>query len=165
MEQKQMAILLGRHQIFLDLEGVPKAEKLIELNSNTHLHTYFHSLARELDIMEPKTPEAIYKSHLEQSRPFAGSSAPDSARSNLAAAFVNGFVNRMLSAAASQGLVWRWDIDSGLSQCDRFLYVNDDYIKVIFLLSYYKVQSKCMLLLVPRMNVSMKGKEPLWVLA
>uniref|UniRef100_A0A183ETX0 RPN1_RPN2_N domain-containing protein n=1 Tax=Gongylonema pulchrum TaxID=637853 RepID=A0A183ETX0_9BILA len=67
LEQKQMAILLGRHQIFLDLEGVPKAEKLIELNSNTHLHTYFHSLARELDIMEPKTPEAIYKSHLEQS--------------------------------------------------------------------------------------------------
>lgn len=39
----------------------------------------------------------------------------------------------MLSAAASQGLVWRWDIDTGLSQCDRFLYVNDDYIKACFL--------------------------------
>lgn len=36
----------------------------------------------------------------------------------------------MLSAAASQGLVWRWDIDTGLAQCDRFLYVNDDFIKV-----------------------------------
>lgn len=65
-----MAILLGRHQIFLDLEGVENGEKLMELNSNANLHTYFHSLARELDIMEPKTPEGIYKSHLEQSRKF-----------------------------------------------------------------------------------------------
>ncbi|KAK6111696.1 Proteasome/cyclosome repeat family protein [Brugia pahangi] len=160
LEQKQMAILLGRHQIFLDLEGVENGEKLMELNSNANLHTYFHSLARELDIMEPKTPEGIYKSHLEQSRPFAGSSASDSVRSNLAAAFVNGFVNTgfgvdkmmteaedasrwfyknkeygMLSAAASQGLVWRWDIDTGLAQCDRFLYVNDDFIKAGTLLA------------------------------
>ncbi|VDK77497.1 unnamed protein product [Onchocerca ochengi] len=160
LEQKQMAILLGRHQIFLELEGVENGDKLMELNSNTNLHAYFHSLARELDIMEPKTPEGIYKSHLEQSRPFAGSSASDSVRSNLAAAFVNGFVNTgfgvdkmmteaedasrwfyknkeygMLSAAASQGLVWRWDIDTGLAQCDRFLYVNDDFIKAGTLLA------------------------------
>lgn len=37
----------------------------------------------------------------------------------------------MMSAAASQGLIWRWDIDTGLAQCDRFLYVNDEYIKVL----------------------------------
>lgn len=36
----------------------------------------------------------------------------------------------MLSAAASQGLVLRWDIDTGLTRCDRFLYVTEDYIKV-----------------------------------
>lgn len=59
-----MAILLGRHQIFLELED----EKLAELNSNTNLYSYFHSLARELDIMEPKTPESVYKTHLEQTR-------------------------------------------------------------------------------------------------
>lgn len=41
----------------------------------------------------------------------------------------------MLSAAASQGLIWRWDIDSGLAQCDRFLYVPDDYIKAGSLLA------------------------------
>lgn len=45
----------------------------------------------------------------------------------------------MLSSAASQGLVWRWDFDVGLSQCDRFLYVNDDYIKV----SLLKCDWKC----------------------
>ncbi|KAK6748810.1 hypothetical protein RB195_001437 [Necator americanus] len=158
--QKQMAILLGRHQIFLDFENMPNGEQLGELNSNAHLYEYFHSLARELDIMEPKTPEGIYKSHLEHSRPFGNTAAPDSARMNLAAAFVNGFVNcgfgvdkmmaesedaskwfyknkeyGMLSAAASQGLVWRWDIDSGLGQCDKFLYVNDDFIKAGTLLA------------------------------
>lgn len=63
-----MAILLGRHQIFLELEGIENGTKLMELNSNSNLHAYFHSLARELDIMEPKTPEGIYKSHLEQTR-------------------------------------------------------------------------------------------------
>lgn len=62
--QKQMAILLGRHQIFLELES----EKLSELNNNSQLHAHFHSLARELDIMAPKTPEDIYKTHLEQTR-------------------------------------------------------------------------------------------------
>ncbi|KAE9414791.1 hypothetical protein Angca_006864, partial [Angiostrongylus cantonensis] len=147
--QKQMAILLGRHQIFLDFEHIPNGEQLGDFNSNAHLYEYFHSLARELDIMEPKTPEGIYKSHLEHSRPFGQLAATDSTRMNLAAAFVNGFVNcgfgvdkmmsgsedaskwfyknkeyGMLSAAASQGLVWRWDIDSGLGQCDKFLYAG-----------------------------------------
>ncbi|KAF1757324.1 hypothetical protein GCK72_013779 [Caenorhabditis remanei] len=158
--RKQMAILLGRHQIFLDYEGADDSDALAELNSNSHLYEYFHSLARELDIMEPKTPEGIYKSHLEHSRPFGNSSQPDSTRMNLAAALVNGFVNcgfgvdkmmaeteeasrwfyknkeyGMLTAAASQGLIWRWDIDTGLAQCDRFLYINDDYIKAGTLLA------------------------------
>ncbi|ULT94858.1 hypothetical protein L3Y34_003948 [Caenorhabditis briggsae] len=158
--RKQMAILLGRHQIFLDYEGAEDSDALSELNSNAHLYEYFHSLARELDIMEPKTPEGIYKSHLEHSRPFGNSSQPDSTRMNLAAALVNGFVNcgfgvdkmmaeteeasrwfyknkeyGMLTAAASQGLIWRWDIDTGLAQCDRFLYINDDYIKAGTLLA------------------------------
>lgn len=66
--KKQMALLLGRHQVFLDMSGVEKGDKLAELNSNSDLHSYFHSLVTELDILEPKTPEAIYKSHLEQAR-------------------------------------------------------------------------------------------------
>ncbi|CAD6194862.1 unnamed protein product [Caenorhabditis auriculariae] len=159
--RKQMAILLGRHQIFLEYDSSDADyNDLTEMNSNAHLYEYFHSLARELDIMDAKTPDQIYKTHLEHSRPFGNSSAPDSSRMNLAAALVNGFVNcgfgvdkmmtetddasrwfyknkdyGMLTAAASQGLVWRWDVDSGLSQCDRFLYVNDDFIKAGTLLA------------------------------
>jgi 26S proteasome regulatory subunit N1 len=110
--------------------------------------------------MEPKTPEGIYKAHLEQTRPFPGNTNPDNHRLNLASSFVNGFVNsgfgvdKMLddidaanrwfcknrefasfTAAASQGLLYRWDIDKGMVQCDRFLYVNDDFIRVSPLLS------------------------------
>lgn len=84
----QMALLLGRHQIFFDFDD----QKLTELNSNMNLHQYFHSLARELDIMEPKTPESIYKTHLEHTRPFVNQLG-DSARTVLASSFVNGFVN------------------------------------------------------------------------
>lgn len=36
----------------------------------------------------------------------------------------------MMSAAASQGLLYRWDVDNGLNHIDKFLYVSDDYIKV-----------------------------------
>lgn len=44
--------------------------------------------------MEPKTPEDIYKSHLDNnSRAAFGGGQVDSARQNLASSFVNGLVN------------------------------------------------------------------------
>lgn len=39
-------------------------------------------------------------------------------------------VSGMMSASASQGLLYRWDVDNGLNHIDKFLYVNEDYIKV-----------------------------------
>lgn len=38
----------------------------------------------------------------------------------------------ILTAAASTGMIMRWDIDGGISMCDRFLYVTDQYVKVRF---------------------------------
>ena len=35
----------------------------------------------------------------------------------------------MLSATASLGLILLWDVDGGLTQIDKYLYANDDYIK------------------------------------
>uniref|UniRef100_A0A7E4VA39 26S proteasome non-ATPase regulatory subunit 2 n=1 Tax=Panagrellus redivivus TaxID=6233 RepID=A0A7E4VA39_PANRE len=155
--KNQMAILLGRHQSFFDLPGASKEDT--DLNSNMSLTKHFHSLAKELDIMEPKTPEGIYKSHLEQTRPFS-SALTESNRLNIAASFVNGFVNcgfgvdkilqdtetankffyknrefGIMSSVASLGLIYRWDIDNGLAQVDRFLYANDDYIRAGSLLA------------------------------
>lgn len=36
----------------------------------------------------------------------------------------------MLSATASLGLILLWDVESGLTEIDKFLYSPEDYIKV-----------------------------------
>lgn len=155
--QKQMALQLGRQQIFV----ANADQELRDLMSNIHLHENFINLARELDITEPKSPEDIYKSHLENiNRPsYSGSSSVDSVRGNLASSFVNGFVNAgfckdkllsgengtnylhrqkdhcMLSATASLGLLTLWNIDGGLGNIDKYLYSNEEYIRAGALLA------------------------------
>jgi len=151
--EKQLAFMLGRQQIFLELGNTESHyEDLIDIMSNTLRSTQFINLGRELDIMEAKTPEDVYKSHLENTRPHFGSGQVDSARQNLAASFVNGLVNcgfgkdklliedgnkwlyknkehGMLSATASMGLILLWDVDGGLSPIDKYLYSAEDHIK------------------------------------
>jgi len=76
----------------------------------------------------------------------------DSARANLAATFVNAFVNAgfckdllmtpdgnawlyknkehgMLAAAASLGMIMMWNIEEGLTTIDKFLYSNEEYVR------------------------------------
>jgi 26S proteasome regulatory subunit N1 len=43
-------------------------EDLIEIFNNARLSEHFLALAKDLDVLEPKTPEDIYKSHLENIR-------------------------------------------------------------------------------------------------
>lgn len=67
--QKQLAFMLARQQVCLELdESVQDYDDLMEIMSNANLNKHFLNLARELDIMEPKTPEDIYKSHLDNAR-------------------------------------------------------------------------------------------------
>merc|ERR1719209_1182518 len=151
--QKQLAFMLGRHQFYLELsEEREDYDDLTEIMSNSQLNTHFLSLGRELDIMEAKTPDDVYKTHLDNVRPAFGGGAVDSARQNLASSFVNGFINTgfgqdkllmedgnkwlyknkehgMLSATASIGLVLLWDVDGGLTQIDKYLYSPEDWIK------------------------------------
>ncbi|XP_005187604.1 26S proteasome non-ATPase regulatory subunit 2 [Musca domestica] len=151
--QKQLAFMLARQQVCLELdESFPDYDDLMEIMSNANLNKHFLNLARELDIMEPKTPEDIYKSHLDNARTRFASIQVDSAKQNLAASFVNGFVNAgfgvdkllsedgnkwlyknkehgMLSATASLGLILLWDVDGGLTMIDKYLYSTEDYIK------------------------------------
>ncbi|KRX97171.1 26S proteasome non-ATPase regulatory subunit 2, partial [Trichinella pseudospiralis] len=109
--QKQLAFLLARHQIFLDLpDDLPHVNDLKELMSNSNMSQYFLALARELDIMEPKVPEDIYKSNVSEH-------------------------TGMVSAAASQGLIYRWDVDNGLTNIDKFMYSADDNIRAGSLLA------------------------------
>ncbi|CAL5395059.1 unnamed protein product [Camellia sinensis] len=116
------------------------------------------TLARDIEVMEPKSPKDIYKVHLLDGRASAGASV-DSARQNLAATFVNAFVNvgfgqdklmtvplealsggssgnwlfknkehGKVSAAASLGMILLWDVDSGLAQLDKYFHSNDNHV-------------------------------------
>ena len=153
--KRQLAFILGRQRIWLDLEGEDAEDpELQECLNNTKLPEHFKSLAKELNVLDPKVPEDIYKSHLESSR-TAGLTNTDSARHNLASAFVNAFVNAgfgqdklmlveggvkqswiwkvkeegMVSTAASAGMLMLWDVEMGLDKIDAYTYVPENEIK------------------------------------
>lgn len=98
-----------------------------------------------MDVVEPKHPDHIYKSHLDARNTLHGANV-DSAKVNLALTYVNAFVNcgygkdllitnnennedwvfkvkdeGQTAAAASLGMLLLWDIDEGLSQIDKYM--------------------------------------------
>lgn len=150
--RRQMAFLIAKQRIWFDVSEDDDSE-LQECLNNTRLPDYFKALGKELNILDPKTPDDIYKTHLESSR-TAGLTNTDSARHNLASAFVNAFVNTgfgddklmlsadsrtswvwktkeegMLSTAASMGMLLLWDVENGLDKIDPYTNVDDDIIK------------------------------------
>ncbi|XP_037457856.1 26S proteasome non-ATPase regulatory subunit 2 homolog A-like isoform X2 [Triticum dicoccoides] len=124
-----------------------------EVVNNTKLSEGYHMLARDIGVMEPKSPEDIYKVHLIGGQ-GAKSSSLDSARQNLAATFVNAFVNAgycqdklmtaisdssenllfeknelgKASAVASLGMIHLWDHDSGFAILDKYLQSDDTHV-------------------------------------
>ncbi|XP_015188536.1 PREDICTED: 26S proteasome non-ATPase regulatory subunit 2-like [Polistes dominula] len=150
--RKQLAFLIARQQNHLQIEKYEgcDADEIKNILTNGHVNGHFQILTRELDILEPKLPEDIYKTWLETGT--RRNIDYDSVRSNLAASFVTAFVHAgfgedklmsntkdcwvyknkghaMLSATASLGLIHLWDVDGGLVPIDKYLYTNDDYIK------------------------------------
>ena len=95
--KKQMCLLLGRQRINFEVEDDEEEDELNELIGNEKLSEEFLKVAQDLDVMDPKTPEDIYKSHLAETGGFrrrdAGGAVVDSARANLASTYVNAFVN------------------------------------------------------------------------
>lgn len=160
LERKQMCFLLGRHRVNYEVDENEikddDAWKLNEYVGNEKVSEFFLKLAQDLDVMDPKTPEDIYKSHLAETGGFSrrrdiGGAQVDSARANLASTYVNAFVNAgfcqdklmtpdsewlyknkdhgMLAAAASLGSILLWNVEDGLTQIDKFLYSSEDYVK------------------------------------
>ncbi|KAI1274164.1 armadillo-type protein [Xylaria sp. FL0933] len=150
--KKQLAFMVGRQKIVLNLEKDDASEEIEEALGNVKLSEYFKTLGKELNILEPKTTEDIYKSHLESSR-VAGMTNLDSARHNLAAGFVNAFVNAgfgndkmmlnddekdtwvwktkdegMMSTVASLGTLLMWDVEMGLDKIDKYTYASEPQI-------------------------------------
>jgi len=150
--QKQMAIMLGRAFVKLDTSDLDDEDGVLSaLIGNTKVSEHYLYLAKELDSLDPKTPEDIYKSHLNENRSTLTQNI-DSAKQNLASTFVNAFVNAgygtdklmtdegsrwlyknkdhgMMSAAASLGMLYLWNVDEGLAEVDKYLYSVEDYIK------------------------------------
>ena len=153
--KKQMCLLLGRHRVNFTVED-DDDEEYNPLIGNERLSEYFLKLGQDLDVLDAKTPEDIYKSHLAETGGFSrrremGGTQVDSARANLASTFVNAFVNvgfghdklmtpdsdwlyknkdhGMMSAAASLGSILLWNVDEGLTQIDKYLYSSEDYVK------------------------------------
>jgi 26S proteasome regulatory subunit N1 len=154
--KKQMCLFLGRHKVNYEVKDDPDEDELNQLIGNERLSEQFLKVAQDLDVLDPKTPEDIYKSHLAETGGFSrrrdtGGTQVDSARANLASTFVNAFVNAgfckdklmtpdsewlyknkdhgMMSAAASLGTILLWNVEEGLTQIDKFLYSNEDFVK------------------------------------
>jgi len=102
--RRQVCYLLGRQGIMLDLddedssvgaavaEDDEEREVLREIIGNVKLSEHYLHLARDLDVLEPRAPEDVYKLHLLDDRrgPLP---MMDSAKANLASSFVNALVN------------------------------------------------------------------------
>merc|ERR1719390_382779 len=137
-----MAFMVSRCKFNMDFE---EDEDLKNIASGESRSEHFIGLAKELDVLEPKKPEQIYKSHLEERRSTA---VLDSAKQNLASSFVNAFLNAgfckdelmtvtdskwvyknkemgMMSTVASLGTLLLWCVDEGLTQIDKYQWSND----------------------------------------
>lgn len=131
-------------------------DEVQETISNVKLPEFYAYLVKELNLLDPKVPEDIYKSHLEDLKYSYGPGSIDSAKQNLAASFVNAFVNLgygsdklvlqsgeeeskswiyrtkgagMISSTASIGSLYQWNIDDGLQALDKYTYSSEDEIK------------------------------------
>mmetsp|Transcript_89131 Transcript_89131/g.277051 ORF Transcript_89131/g.277051 Transcript_89131/m.277051 type:complete len:880 (+) Transcript_89131:2-2641(+) len=156
--QKQMAFMISRRRFNHDFED---DDELKEIASGESLSKHFIALAKDLDVLEPKLPEQIYKSHLEEKRSTA---VLDSAKQNLASSFVNAFVNAgfckdelmtindskwvyknkemgMMSTVGSLGALLLWGIDEGLTQIDKYQWSTDPHLKAGALLAFGLVTS------------------------
>lgn len=148
--KKQLAFMLARQRVMIPTDD----EELGNIMSNTFLTDQFRELGKELEILDPKVPEDIYKSHLADSLKVI----VPSPRQHLASSFVNAFVNAgfckdklltsdeviaddnlswthktkehgLLSTIASIGLINLWNADIGLAQLDRYMYSDNKWTK------------------------------------
>jgi 26S proteasome regulatory subunit N1 len=169
--KRQLAMMLGEHGYFalikednfdeddgmesnddeLDVDDEEEKILLQELMGNVKRSEYFKILGTDLDILEPKLPEDIYKAHLAEKQTAVKA---DSARQNLARTFVNAFVNAgfssdklmsntsgeggwlfknrehgLISAAASMGLIHLWDNANGVNELEKYSALKDENIK------------------------------------
>ena len=146
---KQLCLMLGRQRNAFETDN----EDLQKIISYEELSKHFKDLARDLDVLKPKAPEEVFKSHLEEKK--ADETKLDSHQVNLSITYANGFINAGFSsdslmlkessqqdewiwknkesgqtaAAASMGLLMLWDIEEGLDKIDKYMESSNDLIR------------------------------------
>ncbi|CAD8085972.1 unnamed protein product [Paramecium primaurelia] len=147
--KKQLAFQLARHRYQID-EGIINDETLKKIAANQYLSQFYINLAKDLEVLEPKTPDQVYKAHLEEKNKEANF---EQIQKNLAATYCNGFVNAgfkkdalmsnkdnpwlnsvkndhtAIAAVASIGLINLWNIDNGTEQISEYFDLSDIYTK------------------------------------
>ncbi|GAB2265673.1 26S proteasome non-ATPase regulatory subunit 2 A [Dionaea muscipula] len=139
----------GRQRKVRKIVASPRREQVQDLINNTKLSEGYLTLARDIEVMEPKSPEDIYKAHPLDGRASRKCFGVESARQNLAATFVNAFVNAgfgqdKLMIVASESAPRNWlmknkdhgktstvaslDVDSELAQIDKHLHHTDSHV-------------------------------------
>ncbi|KAH0941186.1 hypothetical protein HID58_000823 [Brassica napus] len=129
LRKKQFCYMISRHGITVELDSEMVADKddrdmLQDIVNNTKLSEGYLTLARDIEVMEAKTPEDIYKAHLLDGRASSGPSV-DSARQNLAATFVNAFVN----AGFGQDKLMTVPSDAASGTAGNWLFKNKEHGK------------------------------------
>ncbi|KAK9865857.1 hypothetical protein WJX84_007244 [Apatococcus fuscideae] len=137
VEQQQQGYLLARQGVRLELEDESSSthvadealrESLQGIVGNARLSEWYLALARDLDVMEPRTPDDVYKLHLAEGRQPAGP-AVDSARQNMSSSLVNGLVN----AGFGQDKLMTVTTEASTSGSDRvhWVFKNKDQGKTV----------------------------------
>ncbi|PPS07988.1 hypothetical protein GOBAR_AA12664 [Gossypium barbadense] len=158
--KKQFCYILARQGINFELDDdMVKDDEDRELSqviiNNIKLSESYLTLARNIEVMEPKCPEDVYKAHLLDGRAIAGANV-DSVRHwllHLSMLFLMQVLARLMtdpadcssdgssrnwlfknkehvkiSVVASLGMILLWDVDSGLAQIDKYLHSDDNYV-------------------------------------
>lgn len=153
LTQQQLAFILSQHYSGFKLENA--LADIQDIISNAKLPQYYSYLVNELNLLDPKVPEDIYKLHLENTKFGLGTSGLiDSAKQNLAAAFVNAFINYgfgsdklvqteqdnklwiyktkgpgIVLTTASLAAIHMWNVDKGLEVLDKYTYLTENEVK------------------------------------
>ena len=90
--KKQLAFILAKEGIFLEEEEKNiKDNELMEILRNYKQSEYFRILAKNLELLEPKHPEDVFKSHLEDKK--SDSKKLESYKINMAYSIASAFIN------------------------------------------------------------------------
>ena len=92
--KKQLAFILSSEGIFLDEEDTSQKmdNDTLEIMRNYKQSDYFRILANTLELLEPKHPEDVFKSHLEDKK-VQNSKKIESSKINMAYSIASAFIN------------------------------------------------------------------------